>query len=123
MKRMHITFLVFLILGVNTLYACNMQVKETGEEKESYSPGDILILEVTVSASHRNCTMGLDDVQFKGNGIVLLGAKKWEQPSAGKNTRLIKVKIADDAKDEASLVVRRECSKGGGQIVYKVKVE
>lgn len=126
MKRIFLAILILTLLfsiGVTSLSACEIEVKVKGKQKASYAKGDILILEVMVFLTHRDCPEGIKATKFKGDGIKLLGAKKWKQLSTERFTRLVKVKITGSKNGEAVLHARRTCDKEGGHGVFKVKVQ
>ncbi len=121
-----ITFLLSLlfIVGVTSLTACEIEVKVKSGQKPTYAKGDILILEIMVFLTHRDCPEGINATKYKGDGIKLLGAKKWKQISTERFTRLVKVQITgSNKKGEAVLHARRSCDKEGGHGVFKVKVK
>lgn len=126
MKRLlFITSLLtlFLIVGTASLSACEIDVSVQGDTKDSYAKDEILILKITVNLTHRNCSQSIDATQFKGDGMELLGAQKWQQTSGNQYTRLVKVKLTGNDQGEAILHARRSCDKEGGHGVFKVKVQ
>ena len=126
MKRLlFITSLLtsFLVVGIVSLSACEINVSVQGDAKDSYSKNEIVILKITVKKTHRNCSQSIDATQFKGDGMELLGAQKWQQTSGNQYTRLVKVKLTGNDDGEAILHARRTCDKEGGHGVFKVKIQ
>ena len=117
-----IALILLFTAGISTLSACEIEVKIMGEQKEFYKSGDTLILKVTVFLTHRDCPEGIKTTKFKGEGMKLLGAKKWKQTKPELFSRLVKVKITDPENGVAILHARRSCDKEGGYGVLKVNV-
>lgn len=125
MNRSIIAFFLLsalFIAGATSLTACEIEVKVKEEQKSTYAKADILILEITVFLTHRDCPEGINATKYQGEGIELLGAKSWQQISPDKFTRLVKVQITGSNNGEAVLHARRSCDKEGGHGVFKVKV-
>lgn len=114
---------MFLMIAARVAAACEIEVKVVGEQKPVYRIGDIVILEVLVFLTHRDCPKGIKSTEFKGEGIKLLGAKEWKQVTPERFSRILKAEIVSAEHGEATLHVRRSCEKEGGHGLVKVKVQ
>ncbi|MEA1997521.1 MAG: hypothetical protein U9N45_07765 [Gemmatimonadota bacterium] len=105
------------------LWACEIEVKARGGRKEA-SGGEVVILEVHVFLTHKDCPEGIKATKFKTEGMEVLGATKWKQTALERFVRLVKVKMAQTGKDEAVFHARRTCDKeeNGGYGFLKLKV-
>lgn len=103
-------------------YACELNFKISGDKKEAYKAGEELIVEVTVTYTHRKCELELSDTKFTYDGIKIIGATQWIEKTPGSFTRKIKVSVLDTAANEASLTVSRKCNKEGALGSFKIKV-
>lgn len=115
---------VFL-LGIFTYNAeaCKIEFKVVEGEKEFYSPGDKLTLEVDVFYTHGNCPEGIKATKFKSSGLKIDAATKWDQESRRTFKRKVKITISKDAEKEAFLSATRTCDKEGGfgEIKFPIK--
>ena len=58
------------------LSACEIEFKLKGDEKSFLTTGQVVILEVVVFLTHRNCPEGINSTKFQADGMELLGATK-----------------------------------------------
>jgi len=106
--------LLFLGTFAGFAAACHIDIAVTDVPQEQYETGEEVIVKVTVVLTHRNCPEGIDETQFRTNGLEVLGATPWEETSPNHFERLIKVKILSSVSGEAELQAERVCSKEGG---------
>ncbi len=112
-----------LLMVAGFAAACEIEVKVTGDPKPFYVKGDMVIVEVMVFLTHRDCPKGIKSTEFKGEGVKLLGAKEWKQVTPERFSRLLKAEIVGADNGEAVLHVRRSCEKEGGHGILKLKVQ
>ncbi len=109
-----IVCVVFLLSLSFTSRACEIKFNISGEKKEVYKAGEELIVEVTVTYTHRVCELELSDSKFTYEGMKILGATGWKEKSPGIYSRQVKIQLLPDGKEEAVLNLSRKCHKEGG---------
>ena len=114
---------IFLLSSVITLSACEIEVKIKGGKKQFLTTGQIVVLEVMVFLTHKNCPEGINATKFQAEGMEMLGATKWKQVSQERFVRLVKVQITGNANEKAVLHARRSCDEEGGHGVFKMKIQ
>lgn len=117
MNKFLITAIVasfFLILGNNTLQACEIELEVIKGKKEVYEKGDEVILNVKVMRTHRICSESIDKTKFDSDGIKILGATSWKETSPGIWERKLKTRVEGNKKGELTLSATRTCNKKGG---------
>ena len=110
------------IAGVNNADACKIEFKVLGESQEVYKKGDVIVVHVKVTFTHRVCPEGIDKTKFTYEGLKVLGATKWSEKSTGTWERKLKIEITE-AGDELKLKAVRTCDKDGGlgSITFKAQ--
>jgi hypothetical protein len=68
-----IVCVVFLLSLSFTSRACEIKFNISGEKKEVYKAGEELIVEVTVTYTHRVLELELSDSKFTYEGMKILG--------------------------------------------------
>lgn len=115
-KILAITFIasLFVILGNNTLKACEIEFEVVKGKKEVYEKGDEVIINVKVMLTHRICPESLNKTKFDSDGIKILGATSWKETSPGIWERKLKTRVEGNEKGELTLSATRTCHKEGG---------
>ena len=121
LKIIIVLILLFGIIDVSNVFACEIEIRVNGKEKEMYAENDIVILEVYVFLTHKICPEGLKATKFKSDGMKILGATAWKEKKANTFLRMIKVEINHTKNGEAIFQARRTCDKEGGYGVIKLK--
>ena len=130
-KKLQKTAIMMVVLGillfisgftVSPADACKIRITVNGNEKTTYTPGDELVLKVSVFLTHRNCPEGIDATRFRTSNLEVLGATDWSERSGNHFERLITVKIFPSETGEAIIMAERDCTKvgGGASLVFKV---
>jgi hypothetical protein len=115
-------FLIISMVIVPFCWSSACDIKFNGPAKDkAYKPGDEVIIEVTVTLTHRNCHTGITDTKFTYEGLKILGATDWKETQPGTYVRQIKTQIIKDQKKEARLIASRKCDKDGGYGVCTLK--
>ena len=71
--RAKLFFLVVLIIAnVISISACEIDLKIVGEEKQEYAVGDVVVVEVAITLTHRACPVAIKDTEFKYQGVKIL---------------------------------------------------
>ena len=115
--------LIGLVFTVKSSTACEFKFKVESEAKENYSPGDEIIVKVTLVLTHRECPEGLEATKYDFKGIKALGATKWKEISEGTYERKFKLQVTDSEKSKHVFSTTRTCEKdgGAGSISFSVK--
>lgn len=112
-----LTILLFIsamnALTIENSKACEIYF-QVENAKESYEPGDELVVTVTLELTHRNCPVKPEETQFKGEGIEIVGATQWIEISPKHYARKLKIKITGMS-SHSKLTALRECEKDGGK--------
>lgn len=112
-KRVRV-LLFFLLFGVAAM-ACEIEFKVSEKyQKASYSPGDVLVVELQVTLVHRDCTVSITDTQIASDGCKILGATRWKAKGSNGYTRKLKVMVLSGKRGEMTLRCKRTCTKRGG---------
>ena len=115
-KTLIILLLGFLLVGfsVQEAKACEIDFEILKGKKDKYEAGDIIVLKVIVTLTHRVCPIGLKQTKFKMNGLKVVGATEWKQISAMVYERKLKVKIESNKDGKLIFNAIRTCDKDGG---------
>jgi hypothetical protein len=115
-------FLIILMVIVPFCWssACDIKFSIPGENK-TYKTGEEVIIEVTVTLTHRNCHTDITDTKFTYEGLKILGATDWKETQPGTYVRRIKTQVLKNQSEEAKLIASRKCDKDGGYGVCKLK--
>ncbi|MDD2635745.1 MAG: hypothetical protein PHW82_09630 [Bacteroidales bacterium] len=106
--------LLLLVFNPRKISACDIDFEVITNKKEAYSVGDVLVIKVTVSLTHKSCPLGMDQTKFTMKGMEILGTTDWVQESSMVWMRKIKVKIIKDKGKHIVLNANRVCDKDGG---------
>ncbi len=114
------SLLIVAILGFITLtstnaFSCEIDLKvDDKNKKETYKVGDVIVVKVKVTFTHRVCTSTIDKTKFDTKGLKVEGATDWKETSTGVFERKLKVKITGTKNGKLSLNAVRTCDKTGG---------
>lgn len=106
---------LFLIALPAIANACKIIVSVDGSKKESYKPGDVVVVKITVVLEHRNCNIDINETDIRVSGLQIAGATKWVNTIGKTWERKIKVKITGDKASKAVITAERTCDKDGGK--------
>ncbi len=106
--------LIFVAFSTQKTKACEIEFEIIKGEKEKYEAGDIIVLKIVVTLTHRVCPEGLKKTKFKMNGLKVVGATEWKQISAMDYERKLKVKIISNKDGKLIFNAIRTCDKDGG---------
>jgi hypothetical protein len=122
MKKILFITALFFLAGISS-YACEFKFSVVKGEKEVYSKGDVLVVEIKVNFTHRVCPLALEDTKFKTKGLKVAGAKDWEEVSPGVYTRLVKLEVTGTEDGKLVLNASRSCDKEGSFGALTLKSE
>ena len=107
---------IFVFSGFATMQtkACEIEFEIIKGKKETYQKGDILIIKIKVTLTHRACPVALKKTKFKMNGLSVVGATDWKQISAMHYERKLKVKVLSNKDGKVVITAIRTCDKDGG---------
>ena len=110
------TAIILLFLSIGALsQACEIEFEVSEKfKKKAYTPGEEIVVEVTVAFDHRDCNVDISETKFNASGAKITGATKWTQSKSNTYHRKLKVKILESKEDEASIICKRTCDKEGG---------
>ncbi len=125
MKKFLVVLLVFCATAVSA-YACDIQFTLQDKKGKTVNPakvkvGEEYVLVVRFETTHGNCGIAVENTKFKLDGIKVEKAVDWEDHGNEVYTRKLQVKIVDNKKDTSSLVVVRECGRGGALATFSLK--
>lgn len=125
MKKFLVALLVFCATAVST-YACDIQFTLQDSKGKTVSPakvkvGEEYVLVVRFETTHGNCGIAVENTKFKLDGVKVVKASDWEDQGNEVYIRKLQVKIVDNKKDTSSLVVVRECGRGGALAEFTLK--
>lgn len=125
MKKFLVVLLVFCATAVSA-YACDIQFTLQDKKGKTVNPakvkvGEEYVLVVRFETTHGNCGIAVENTKFKLDGIKVEKAADWEDQGNEVYTRKLQVKIVDNKKDTSSLVVVRECGRGGALATFSLK--
>ncbi|WP_163718073.1 hypothetical protein [Mangrovibacterium lignilyticum] len=107
--------LLFLLMLVQQSKACEVEIKILGEQQvELYKPGEIIIVEVTIVNTHRDCSEPIDHTKILTEGCKVTAATPWKEIKACTYVRKLKIQISADGGTQLQLVCKRSCDKDGG---------
>jgi hypothetical protein len=114
MKRIFLVTLFGLAFPL-LVNACKIFVTVEGSKKEVYKAGDIVIVKIRIQLEHRNCNVDLNETVINVFGSKITATTKWVNTEGKIWERKIKIKIADDKEDKATITVERSCDRDGGK--------
>ena len=94
--------------------ACDIEFEIVDNEKDVYEIGDILVVKVKVTLTHRSCPVALKKTKFTMKGLKVLGSTEWAQNSTMVWVRKLKIEVTGSPDGKLVLNVIRECDKDGG---------
>ena len=107
-----ILFFLLAAISVKGL-ACEIEFS-AGDDKKVYSAGDVVIVEVTVVNTHRDCHENIDDAKIMADGCKIAAATPWKEIKPGTYTRKLKVIVLPGNDVEFQIACKRTCDKDGG---------
>ena len=113
-KTALLTIILTLLLGAVQSFACEIDFEVQGKKKEKYEVGDIVVVKVTVTYTHRVCPEGIEKTKFEGDGMKILKATKWKETEPNVWVRKLQVKVTGNESGELELSAVRTCDKEGG---------
>ena len=110
----------FLTTGFSEAKACEIEYSIVEGKKEVYAKGDIVIVKVKVTFTHRICNEGITNTEFSSKGLKILGATNWVETGAGVWERKLKMEVTAEG-SLLKLDAVRTCEKdgGAGSITFK----
>ncbi|MBO7201637.1 MAG: hypothetical protein J6V54_09635 [Bacteroidales bacterium] len=125
MKKFLVALLVFCATAVSA-HACDIKFTLQDSKGKTVSPakvkvGEEYVLVVRFETTHGNCGIAVENTKFKLDGIKVEKAADWEDQGNEVYIRKIRIKITDNKKDTSSLVVVRECGRGGALASFILK--
>lgn len=115
MKTFIISAFLMLTFGLGTALACSFEFEvDEKSKKETYTVGDIVVVKVKVTFTHRVCPVAIKQTKFETNGIKVVGATDWKEVSPGVFERKLKTKITGNDKKSYTITGTRTCDKEGG---------
>ncbi|RKD85967.1 hypothetical protein [Mangrovibacterium diazotrophicum] len=106
---------LLFILTVISLKGLACEIEFTvGGEKKVYSAGDVVIVELTVVNTHRDCHENIDDAKIMADGCKIAAATPWKEIKPGTYTRKLKVVVLPGNDIEFQIACKRTCDKDGG---------
>ena len=121
--------LVALLLICGTAvsaYACSIEFTLQDKNGKTVNPdkvkvGEEYVLVVKFETTHGNCGLDVADTKFKFDCIKVEKAADWVVVGNEVYTRKLIIKITENKKDAVSLVVVRDCGRGGALAEFKLK--
>ena len=83
--------------------------------------GEEYVLVVRFETTHGNCGIAVENTKFKLDGVKVVKASDWEDQGNEVYIRKLNIKITDNKKDTSSLMVVRECGRGGALASFILK--
>lgn len=115
-KKITLIFAI-LFMSITFSFACGIDFVLTDKSGKEVNPehvknGETYTLVLTYRYTHGNCSLDLNDTEFKTDGIKILKATNWKQEN-NVYTRKMQIRIVDNKKDAVSLNVIRSCNRAG----------
>jgi hypothetical protein len=120
MKYISGKYLTILFIGIasflcaNAASACDIDFKVVENQKAVYKPGDIVVIKVVVTITHRRCRESLKSTKFHPSGLEIVSSSSWETGARNKHYKTITVKVKKTKKGKSTLSAERTCHKEGG---------
>jgi len=105
---------LFVALATQDTKACEIEFEIVKGKKDKYKAGDIIVLKVKVTLTHRSCPEGIKKTKYKMNGLKVVGSTPWKQISAMDYERKLKVQIVSNKEGKLIFNAIRTCDKDGG---------
>ena len=106
--------LFFTAFTIPNVKACEIEFEILKGKKEVYEVGDIIVVKVLVTLTHRSCPEALKKTKFKMNGLKVVGATEWKQIGAMDHERKLKIKVLGTEDGKLIFNAVRTCDKDGG---------
>ncbi|MEA3445089.1 MAG: hypothetical protein U9R19_10235 [Bacteroidota bacterium] len=106
--------IMLLFLGLNSAKACEIEFEIQGEKKEIYEVGDIVIVKIIVTFTHKVCPEGIEKTKYEKDGVKILKATKWKETSSNVWERKLKIEITGNESGKLELSAVRTCDEEGG---------
>ena len=125
MKKLFITLFLLCSTAVSA-FACSITFELQDNKGKTVKPskvkvGEEYVLVVQFETTHGNCGIAVENTKFKLDGIKVEKAADWVDMGNDVYTRKLKIKIVENNKNTASIVVVRECGRGGALESYVLK--
>ena len=125
MKKFLVALLLLCATAVS-VYACDIRFTLQDTEGKAIKPakvkvGEEYVLVIRFETTHGNCGIAVENTKFKLDGIKVEKAADWEDQGNEVYIRKLRIKIVDNKKDTSSLVVVRECGRGGALASFYLK--
>ena len=105
---------LFIAFTTQESKACEIEFEIIKGKKEKYEAGDIIVLKIIVTLTHRVCPEGIKKTKYKMNGLKVVGSTPWKQTSAMDYERKLKVQIVSNKNGKLIFNAIRTCDKDGG---------
>lgn len=107
-------------------FACSITFELQDNKGKTVKPskvkvGEEYVLVAQFETTHGNCGIAVENTKFKLDGIKVEKAADWVDMGNEVYTRKLKIKIVENNKNTASIVVVRECGRGGALESYVLK--
>ena len=104
----------FLSFSTQEAKACEIEFEIVKGKKEKYEAGDIIVVKVIVTLTHRSCPEALKKTKFKMNGLKVVGSTPWKELTAMDHERKLKIEVLGTEDGKLILNAIRTCDKDGG---------
>ncbi len=104
----------FFVFQPNVASACEIEFEIIENKKDVYSSGDVMVIKVTISLTHKSCQMAMEKTKFTMKGLKIVGTTEWKQESSFVWTRKLKVQVIKPDGKNIVLQANRVCDKDGG---------
>jgi len=104
----------FLSFSTQEVKACEIEFEIVKGKKEKYEAGDIIVVKVIVTLTHRSCPEALKKTKFKMNGLKVIGSTPWKELSAMDHERKLKLQVVSNKNGKLIFNAIRTCDKDGG---------
>ena len=105
---------IFFLFQPQQANACDIEFEIIKNSKDNYQIGDTIVVKVKVTLTHRSCPVGLEETNFKMNGLKIIGATKWKQISTMEYERKLKLQVVGTKEGKVIINATRICDKDGG---------
>jgi len=107
--------MIFLFAVTLSSFACEIEFNiQDNAKKDFYKAGDVVIIELNVINTHRDCHENIADAKIMADGCKIAGATPWKEIKRGTFTRKLKVIVLPDGDHEFQVACKRSCQKDGG---------
>ncbi len=106
--------ILFLSFSTQEAKACEIEFEIVKGKKEKYEAGDIIVVKVIVTLTHRSCPEALKKTKFKMNGLKVIGSTPWKEITAMDHERKLKIQVISNKDGKLIFNAIRTCDKDGG---------